>query len=151
MTEATGIVELRSDGDGLTRAIELALCEAGVSPGQVGLVVAHGNGTRASDASEAAALHRVFEGNPPPVTSFKWALGHTLAAAGTLNLVLALRALREQIVPGIATLKELDPALAPLPVSSSPQKPHSNIALLCSRGFGGMNVALLLRADPSRA
>ncbi len=149
VTEATGIVELLADGDGLARAIQIALDDAGLSPGQVGMVIAHGNGNRASDASEASALQRVFDGTLPPVTSFKWAIGHSLAASATLDLVLALKALKEELVPGIATLEEVDPALAPLPVSSRPQKPRSDIALLCSRGFGGMNVALLLRAGRS--
>jgi 3-oxoacyl-(acyl-carrier-protein) synthase len=151
VTEATGIVELIPDGDGPARAIQLALEDAEVSPGQVGMVVAHGNGNRASDASEALALLRVFAGAPPPVTSFKWALGHAIAASGTLESVLALKALKEGVVPGIATLNELDPALVPLPVSSSPQTPRSDIALLCSRGFGGMNVALVLRAGGSQS
>jgi 3-oxoacyl-[acyl-carrier-protein] synthase-1 len=146
VTEATGIVELLADGDGLVRAIQLALQEAGITPNQVGMVIAHGNGNRASDASEAFALQRVFAGSLPPITSFKWALGHTIAASATLDLVLAMKALQSEVVPGIATLKELDPALAPLSVSSAPQQPRSDIALLCSRGFGGMNVALILRS-----
>jgi len=84
------------------------------------------------------------------VTSFKWATGHTIAASGVIDLVMGLHALRQGIVPGIATLNELDPALAPLPVSSRPQQPRSDVALICSRGFGGMNVALLVRAVSSR-
>jgi 3-oxoacyl-[acyl-carrier-protein] synthase-1 len=150
VTEATGIVELLPDGDGLARTIQVALEEAGISSHEVGMVIAHGNGNRASDASEASALQRVFEGNPPPVTSFKWAFGHTIAASGPLELVMALRALHDGVVPGIATLNEVDPILVPLPVSSHPQRPRSNIAVLCSRGFGGMNVALVLRASGSR-
>jgi 3-oxoacyl-[acyl-carrier-protein] synthase-1 len=149
VTEATGIVELLADGDGPARAIELALQDAGISPNQVGMVIAHGNGTRASDASEACALHRVFGRTIPPITSFKWALGHTIAASAALELVLALKALQAAVVPGIATLKEVEPAVAPLPVSPNPQKPRSDIALLCSRGFGGMNVALVVRAGSS--
>jgi 3-oxoacyl-[acyl-carrier-protein] synthase-1 len=151
VTEAAGILEVLPDGDGLARAIQLALEEAGVSPGAVGMVVAHGNGNRASDASEAAALRRVFAPAPPPITSFKWALGHTIAASATLDLVMALKALQQRVVPGIATLNELDPALAPLPVSPHPQQPRSDLALICSRGFGGMNVALVVRAGASRS
>jgi 3-oxoacyl-[acyl-carrier-protein] synthase-1 len=146
VTEATGILDVLPDGEGLARAVELALREAGVSPVGVGMVVAHGNGTRASDASEAAALRRVFGAKLPPVTSFKWAFGHSLAASAMLDLVMALKALQERVVPGIATLNELDPALAPLPVSANSQQPRSDLALICSRGFGGMNVALLVRA-----
>jgi 3-oxoacyl-[acyl-carrier-protein] synthase-1 len=149
VTEAKGIVELRADGDGLARAIKIALEDAGISPYEVGMVVAHGNGNSASDSSEALALKLVFEGEPPPVTAFKWAFGHTLAASATIDLVMTLKALNEQVVPGISTLNEVDPALRPLSVSSRPQRPRSKIALLCSRGFGGMNVALLLRAGGS--
>jgi 3-oxoacyl-[acyl-carrier-protein] synthase-1 len=150
VSEATGILEVLPDGEGLARAIELALQETGVSPDAVGLVVAHGNGTRASDASEAAALRRVFGASLPPVTSFKWACGHAIAASATLDLVMTLESLRRGTVPGIATLRELDPALAPLPVSAQPQAPRSDLALICSRGFGGMNVALLVRAGRAR-
>ncbi len=150
VTEGTGILDVLRDGEGLARAIELALEEAGVSPQAIGMVVAHGNGTRASDASEAAALRRVFAPAPPPVTAFKWAVGHTIAASATLDLVLGLKALEQGVVPGIATLNELDPALAPLPVSRAPQPLRSNLALICSRGFGGMNVALVVRAGASQ-
>jgi len=145
-TEATGVVEVRPDGGGLSRAIELALAEAGLAPDQVGMVVAHGNGTLASDASEVRAIRRVFGDSPPPITGFKWAFGHTIAASGALDVVLALTALEQGIVPGIATLECLDPELGPLPVSRAPQRPRSNIALVLNRGFGGMNVALLVRA-----
>ena len=145
-TESTGILAVRPDGDGLSRAIALALADANLQPDQVGLVVAHGNGTQASDASEARAIRRIFNENPPPVTAFKWAVGHTIAASGALDVILALTALERGIVPGIATLECLDPQLAPLPVSREPQSPRSDIALVLNRGFGGMNVALLLRA-----
>jgi len=147
-TEATGVLRLRPDGDGLSRAIELALADAGITPGDVGLVVAHGNGTPASDVSEARALQRIFGAAMPPVTGFKWAYGHLIAASGIVDLVFALLALRDKIVPGIPTLRTLDPALAPLAVSSAHQTPRSDIALLLCRGFGGMNTALLVRAHP---
>ncbi len=146
VTEATGIVDIRPDGDGVARAIQLALADAEIDAAEVGLIVAHGNGTRASDASEAAAILRMFDNRPPPVTGFKWAVGHLIAASGALDLVLTLRALRERIAPGIATLNIVDPHFNALPVSAKPQTPRSDIALVICRGFGGMNVALLVRA-----
>ena len=144
-TEGTGILDLRPDGDGLSRAIELALADAGVSPREIGMVVAHANGTRTSDASEATAIRRVFGSSLPPITGFKWSYGHLFAASGILDLVLVLTALRQQSVPGIATLKSLDPELSPLPVSPREQKPRTRLALVLCRGFGGMNVALVVR------
>lgn len=146
VTEGMGVLEVRRDGDGLGRAIELALADAGIAAGEVGMIAAHGNGTPASDASEARALKRVFGDNLPPVTSFKWAYGHLIAASGVIDLVLALRALREGVVPGIATLQTPDPEIMPFPVSARPQTPRSEIALVLCRGFGAMNIALLIRA-----
>jgi 3-oxoacyl-[acyl-carrier-protein] synthase-1 len=145
-TEAAGVVEVRADGEGLARAIQLALDDASISADSVGFIVAHGNGTRASDASEAAAIHRVFGSNPPPVTAFKWAFGHLIAASGTLDLVMALSALKSGIVPEVATFRTSDPDLHPLRLSANPQKPRSNVALVLSRGFAAMNIALLVRA-----
>jgi len=148
-TEATGLLDLRRDGDGLSRAIQMALTDAGISPSDVGMIVAHGNGTPASDASEARAIRRVFGDDLPPVTGFKWAFGHLIAASGVLDLVLALTALKERIVPGIATLNSLDPAIAPFTASRMPQQPRSDIALILCRGFGGMNAALIIRGSTS--
>jgi 3-oxoacyl-[acyl-carrier-protein] synthase-1 len=145
-TEATGIVGVRPDGDGVYRAIDAALAEAELTPDRVGFIVAHGNGNRASDASEVMAIRRIFGHHPPPITAFKWALGHSIAASAALDLVLALTSLNRGIVPGIGTLDHLDPELAPLPISREPQRPLSDVALVLSRGFGGMNVALLVRA-----
>jgi 3-oxoacyl-[acyl-carrier-protein] synthase-1 len=145
-SEAMGILDLRTDGDGLSRAIESALTSAGIAPSEVGMIVAHGNGTHSSDASEVEALRRVFGNVLPPVTGFKWAVGHLIAASGVLDLVLALNALKHWIVPGIPTLNALDPEFGNFPVSRLPQQPRSNIALVLCRGFGGMNVALLVRA-----
>jgi 3-oxoacyl-[acyl-carrier-protein] synthase-1 len=146
VTEATGVVDLRPDGDGPARAIALALADAGIAAGDVGMIVAHGNGTLASDASEAKGILRVFGGNPPPVTAFKWAVGHLIAASGILDLVLALEALRQGVVPGMPTLNAVDPEFSNLPVSREAQTPRSDIALVICRGFGGMNVALIVRA-----
>lgn len=146
VTEGNGVLELRPDGDGLARALELALADARVRPDEVGMIVAHGNGTRPSDASEVLALRRIFGDSLPPITAFKWAFGHLIAASATLDLVLTLLALRDKLVPGIATLNALDPSLAPLPVSAAPQAPRGDIAVVLCRGFGGMSVVLVVRA-----
>jgi len=145
-SEGLGLLAIREDGDGLARAIREALADAQLSPADVGMIVAHGNGTRASDASEAAAIRTVFSAASPPVTAFKWALGHVISAAGILETVVALCALRQRIVPGIGTLTEIDPDCAGLRVSAQPQTPRSDVALILSRGFAATNAALLVRA-----
>lgn len=143
-TEATGLLDIRADGDGLARAIRAALSDAGLGPSEVGMVVAHGNGTPASDASEARALQAIFGGDIPPVTGFKWATGHLLAASGALDVTLAVEALRDGLAPGIPTFDQPDPEIPRMPVSREPQTPRSDVALVLCRGFGGMNAALLV-------
>ena len=145
-SDGLGLMPLRDDGDGLARAIEAALAASGVAPAAIGMIVAHGNGTPNSDTSEARALARVFGADMPPVTGFKWAFGHLLAASGLIETVVAIAALRAGVVPGIATLDEVDPALGQLNVSREHRKPRGELALVVSRGFGGINVGCVIRA-----
>jgi 3-oxoacyl-[acyl-carrier-protein] synthase-1 len=145
--EAEGLLSIRDDGDGVARATQQALDDAGLNPADVGMVVAHGNGTPQSDTSEAAALRHVFGDTMPPVTAFKWCFGHLIAAAGILDAVLALGALKQRVVPGIATLGSVDAACTGLSLSAAPQVPRSNVALVLCRGFAGTDAAVLLRAS----
>src|SRR5262249_20906327 len=140
-SEGEGLLKIREDGEGPERAIRQALDDAGLRPDDVGMIVAHANGTPTSDVSEAKAIARVFGTQMPPVTGFKWLFGHLIAAAGILETALALHALRSKLIPGIATLRELDPACAPLAVSRGVQRPRSDVALILCRGFAGTNAA----------
>ena len=144
--EAQGLLPVRDDGDGLVRAIRAALADAQLEPADVGLIVAHGNGTPNSDRSEADALAATFGAQMPPVSAFKWAFGHLLAAAGLIDAVLALHVLRAGVVPGIVGLEQIDTQGAALAVSATPCAPRSDVALVISRGFGSSNAACLLRA-----
>jgi 3-oxoacyl-(acyl-carrier-protein) synthase len=145
-SEALGLLALGEGGEGPARAIRAALDDAGLETSDVGMIVAHGNGTPQSDASEAAALRAIFGRTTPPVTGFKWATGHPLAASGILDLTLGLEAARRGVVPGIATLDTLDPACAGVSASQSAQDPTSDVVLVLCRGFGSTNAAVLLRA-----
>ena len=144
--EALGLLAIRDDGDGLKRAIHEALEDAGLPREEVGMIVAHGNGTPQSDASEAAAIRSVFGSDGPPVTAFKWAFGHLIAAAGILETVTALSALHRGVVPGIANLAQPAHDCSGLRIAREPQQPRSDVALVLCRGFGGTNAALLVRA-----
>jgi len=145
-TDAQGLLAIRDDGDALARAMESALTDAGIRASDVGMIAAHGNGTPQSDASEAAAIRRVFGDNAPPATAFKWAFGHLIAGAGIIEAVLALESLRRRIVPGTATFAVADPVCAGVKVSAEPQLPRSDVVMVLCRGFAGTNAALLLRA-----
>jgi 3-oxoacyl-[acyl-carrier-protein] synthase-1 len=147
--EASGLLPIREDGDGLARAIQLALEQAELDAHQIGMVVCHGNGTTSSDRSEGAALRTIFGSASPPITGFKWAFGHLLAASGSIDAVLAIKALQRGTVPPIAPLEQLDPALEGLPIATEVVEPRSDTALVLSRGFGGRNTALVIRVRHS--
>jgi 3-oxoacyl-[acyl-carrier-protein] synthase-1 len=146
VSEGEGLLAIRGDGDGVVRAIEAALVDAGIDRGDVGMIVAHGNGTSSSDASEAQALLQVFGSACPPVTAFKWSIGHLIAAAGIVETTIALAALRAGTVPGIATLESPDSVCAELPLARSAQAPRSDVALVICRGFAATDAALVVRA-----
>ena len=145
-SEGEGLFCIRADGDGLSRAIELALSDAGLKPAEVGMIVAHGNGTEQSDASEAAALRHVFGQDMPPVTANKWSIGHLFASSGLVDIAIGLEAARRGVVPGVANLEQLAPSCAGLNVTQQTRSTRSDVVLVLCRGFGGTNAAVLLRA-----
>jgi 3-oxoacyl-[acyl-carrier-protein] synthase-1 len=75
-----------------------------------------------------------------------WAFGHLIAGAGIVDTVVALRALRQREVPGLAPLVDVDAQCAGLNISASAQTPRSDVALILCRGFAGTNAAVLVRA-----
>ena len=82
----------------------------------------------------------------PPVTAFKWATGHTIAASGILDTMLATLALQNRCVPGIANLQELAPSCANLNVQAASRSLAENgHALVINRGFAGMNACIMLK------
>jgi 3-oxoacyl-[acyl-carrier-protein] synthase-1 len=145
-SEGEGLFFVRRDGEGLSRAIEFALVDAQLTPADVGMIVAHGDGTQESDASEVKALLQVFGSEMPPVTGFKWAVGHLFAAAGLFDSAIGLEACRRRVVPGISTLEQLADSCAGLNVSKQARTPRSDVVLVLCRGFAGTNAAVLLRA-----
>ncbi len=144
-SEATGILDLSPDGDGVQRAIEQALDDAELSPSDIGMICAHGNGTPASDLTESIGIRTVFGDAIPPLTGFKWAYGHLIGASGIADLVMTLEALKRGVLPGIGTLDEVDPEIGDFPAAKEAGKPTSQNALVICRGFGGMNVVVAVR------
>jgi len=147
-------VHARPDGEDAAAAMRGALRDAGVAPGQVGYVNAHGTGTRENDVAEARAMHLVFgqEVQRVPISSIKPITGHTLGAAGVLEALACVKALESGLLPPNANLSSPDPDCA-LAVVSAPTpfeaKGGSRIALSNSFGFGNVNVSLLFeRKNP---
>lgn len=144
--ENCGIFGLDETAEPLIRGIESLLEHAQLTPNDIGMVTAHGNGNIQSDATEAKALQHIFQSAKIPVTAFKWSFGHTLCASGLLDTVLTVQSLRENTAPGIATLNTVAPDCQNLSLSSQHQKPLSSVGLVIGRGFGGIDSCVLLKA-----
>src|SRR6185503_15851456 len=132
------------DGSGLALAVQRALRRAG-SP-RVDYVHLHGTGTEYNDAMECRALRSVFP-EPPAASGSKAQLGHTLGAAGVLESLVAIEALRRAHAPPNVGLRELDPELGLPLVPSARPLPHASVALKLAAGFGGINSALVFSLE----
>ncbi len=131
-------------GGGLALAIKKAMKMAGISENKIGFIAAHGTGTVYNDAMELKAFNAVFKGKKKPLYSLKGGLGHTMGAAGLVELIIALRALKEKKVPPTVNLKDPDEDAAGW--VSSMQRPlvENKKALITNAGFSGINAALVL-------
>lgn len=129
------------EGRGLESAIRRALAQAGAKASDLAFVNAHGTATPENDLVEGRLLHRLLPGIP--IWASKGATGHTLGAAGALEAVLTLTALREGFVPPSPGFEEPDPDIGIVPTRE--KTPISlPVALSTSLGFGGGNAALIL-------
>jgi 3-oxoacyl-[acyl-carrier-protein] synthase II len=139
------LVAPHPEGEGAARAIGAALRDAGLSPSDIGHVNAHATSTPVGDTAEAAAI-RSSLGEHVMVSATKSQTGHLLGAAGALESVFAVLALREQIVPATANLDDPDDdeAVQALDiVRGEPRKATFDAAVNDSFGFGGHNIALV--------
>jgi 3-oxoacyl-(acyl-carrier-protein) synthase len=122
-----------------------ALYMGRVSPAEVDLICAHGTGTQHNDAIEAKALHIVLgeAAKSIPCVSIKSAVGHTLGAAGAMNIAAALAARAGQFIPATLNFQEPDEAYA-LNCSAEVRAAKPRFVLSNALGFGGANCSLLL-------
>jgi len=141
--EALGMISISDHGASVSAAMQDCLDAARLTPGDIGMITAHGNGTAISDASEANAITQLFSRHSVPVTAFKWAIGHALSAAGVIETIFTLLALNEAIVPGIANLTTVTDCQA-VQVSNKPQTPRAPIGLIINRAFAGLSSCLLI-------
>ncbi len=130
------------DGLGARMAIESALDAAGLEAGDIDYVNLHGTATPSNDAAEDKAVVGVF-GTSTACSSTKGATGHTLGAAGAIEAVIAVLALRHGLMPGGANTERLDPALRAHYLLESRPAPVRRV-LSNSFGFGGTNCSLVL-------
>jgi nodulation protein E len=135
------------DLGGMTRAIEGALADARLSPQDIQYVNAHGTGTAANDETETKALHRVFGAHDAKlaVSSTKSMIGHALGAAGALELVATVMAVREGIAPPTVGYLGRDPACDLDYVPNQARALEIDAALSNSFAFGGLNAVLAVK------
>jgi nodulation protein E len=133
--------------DGAARAMRVALRDAGLRPEQIGYINAHGTGTAANDKSEAAAIRAVFGAHADslPVSSTKSMHGHLLGAAGALECLATVLALRDGELPPTANFNEYDPECNLDVIQNRARQRQVEWALSNSFAFGGLNVVLALR------
>ncbi len=142
-----------SEGEGGGRSMSMALGDAGLTPDQIGYVNAHGTSTPAGDAEEATAIAKVVgsgtrSDGPLLVSSTKSMTGHLLGAAGALEAMFCINALRYGIIPPTINLEQLDPAVAHLGLdftANTAREKKISAALSNSFGFGGTNATLAFK------
>jgi 3-oxoacyl-[acyl-carrier-protein] synthase II len=145
-TDAHHLTQPHPQGAAALAAMQAACESAGVRPDQIGYLNAHGTGTPLNDSAEAAAINRWAGPHAArlPVSSTKAGIGHLLGAAGAVEAVVCLMALREQWLPPTRTLVTPDP-LCRFPLVREPTDAAFEYALTNSFGFGGANATLVLR------
>lgn len=139
------------EAEGTFRAMDLALTAfdgTRIDRTHVGYVNAHGSATHSNDLAEARAVAELFAGqqNPPLLGGIKGSTGHLLGAAGAVEIVASALALFHSSVPGTVGCAEVDEAVEPCVVSTSPGVLTRPVVLSNSRGLGGHNVTVALRA-----
>jgi len=135
------------DADGASRSMEAAIHDAGINPEQVDYINAHGTSTYLNDIGETKAIKRVFKEHAYKlaVSSTKSMTGHLLGAAGAIEAIFSILAIRDQIAPPTINLDNPDEGCDLNYVAHKPQKRTINYVLSNSLGFGGTNGSLIFK------
>jgi 3-oxoacyl-(acyl-carrier-protein) synthase len=136
------------EGLGAVLAMRRALADAGLEPRAIDYVNLHGTGTPDNDKAEAQAIRQVFGDALPALSSTKGLTGHPLAAAGGIEAVISVLALREGLLPANTGLATLDASLALAPVRE-PAPAALSTVLSNSFGFGGNNACVVFEKSPA--
>ncbi|MEQ1850639.1 MAG: beta-ketoacyl-[acyl-carrier-protein] synthase family protein [Chthoniobacteraceae bacterium] len=146
-TDGYDVVAPDPAGNGLARAMRLALDDATLAPDRIDYLNAHATATLAGDFAEGNAIRQVFQpGKCPLISSTKSLTGHGLSLAGAMEAAFCCLAIREGFTPVSAHIRELDPAFHDLPIVTKPTAARPRVAMSNSSGFGGANVSVILSA-----
>lgn len=135
----------RPGGAGAARAMRAAILDAGIEPSDIDYINAHGTSTAANDATETAAIKTVMgdEAYRVPISSTKSMTGHLLGAAGALEAIASILAIRDGVIPATINYATPDPECDLDYVPNEPREAEIRYAMSNSFGFGGHNVALV--------
>jgi 3-oxoacyl-[acyl-carrier-protein] synthase II/nodulation protein E len=138
--------------EGAAAAMRKALADADATVDQVDYINAHGTGTQANDATEAAAIHQLFGSRAPhiPISSTKALHGHSIGATGALEALATILALGHGRLPANAGVTQIDPALNLDVILHAPRETSADLALSNSLAFGGLNAVLAIRSLADR-
>ncbi|MEB3245024.1 MAG: beta-ketoacyl-ACP synthase II [Vampirovibrionales bacterium] len=155
-SDANDVVAPCADGEGASRAMVLALRNAGIEASAIGSINAHATSTKLGDIAETKAMKRVFAESSqavPPVSATKSMHGHMLGATGAVEGILAICSLNHQILPPTINLDNADPEcdLDYVPNVARHLTPQQrlNYAMSNSFGFGGHNASLIFTHAPN--
>ena len=146
-SDAYHITQPHPEGEGAARAMEMALKDAGMSPGDIDYINAHGTSTPLNDRSETLAMKRVFgdEAYKIPISSTKSMTGHLLGASGALEAAVSALAIVNSAAPPTINLEEPDPDCDLDYIPHMARRGRIRTAMSNSFGFGGHNVSLIFR------
>lgn len=135
-------------GDGAARAMQLALDRAGMQAEEIDCIFAHGTGTELNDVTETKALKQVFGqyAYQVPISATKSMVGHTLGAAGAISALAAVLSIRDGIIPPTINLETPDPECDLDYVPNMARRQPVRVAMINGFGFGGQNVAIIIKA-----
>ncbi|MCA9051470.1 MAG: beta-ketoacyl-[acyl-carrier-protein] synthase II, partial [Planctomycetaceae bacterium] len=144
--DAYRITDIHPEGRGAIACIKMALADAEINPDQIGYVNAHGTSTKVNDQVETMAIKGGLgdHARQTPVSSIKSMLGHLIAAAGSVEAITCMLAMRDGVLPPTINYETPDPDcdLDYIPNEARPSKVSA--CLSNSFGFGGQNVSLII-------
>lgn len=145
--DAYRITDIHPEGRGAVDSMRRALANAGLQPEDIHYISAHGTGTHENDKTETRAVKTVFgdRAKQVPMSSVKSMLGHLIAAAGAVELITCVLAIRDNQLPPTINLKTPDPECDMDYVPNAARKARVDVALSNSFGFGGQNDTLIIR------